>query len=162
DPQPGPLPVLRDPRRGTNAIRGLESGCLARGGLLPRDRLTAGIVNEDVVPASPPPDAPARERARRLRWVGGPMHRALVKLVWLSNKAALRRALRGARTVRGALLILFTLGFVALMIVPQVSSAWFMRGRPEIQQQFADTMEPLVPVMLLGFSLMFAFTSAGE
>ena len=44
------------------------------------------------------------------------MNRALFTLLILNNKATFRRTLRGVKTVRGALLLLFTLGFVALMI----------------------------------------------
>ncbi len=58
------------------------------------------------------------------------MNRALFKLLLLNNKAAWRRALRGVKTVKGAFLLLFTLGFFALMIGPQV---FRMSGRPEMR-----------------------------
>ncbi len=61
------------------------------------------------------------------------MNRALFKLLLLNNKAILRRTLRGARTVRGAFLLLFSLGLIVLIIGPQIASAIIMRGRPELR-----------------------------
>ena len=89
------------------------------------------------------------------------MNRALVTLLKLNYKATVRRALRGVRTWRGAFLLLFTLGFIALMVGPQVFMATAMKGRPEARQ-FSDLAEPLAPLGLLGFTLLFVFTSAGE
>ncbi|HZW33855.1 MAG TPA: putative ABC exporter domain-containing protein [Isosphaeraceae bacterium] len=89
------------------------------------------------------------------------MNPALFKLLWLSTKAAFRRALRGVRTVRGALLVLFTLGFLALMLVPQVITAITMSGRPEMAR-IAETSELFAPFGLLLIALLLVFTAAGE
>ena len=59
------------------------------------------------------------------------------------------------------LLLLFTAGFLALMIAPQVFTAIAMKGRPEMNP-LPGVFEPLAPLYLLGFTLLFAFTSAGE
>src|SRR6516165_3589158 len=89
------------------------------------------------------------------------MNPALFKLLWLSTKAAFRRALRGARTVRGALLLLFSMGFVALMVVPQVMTAITMSGRQETAR-IAEMSELFAPFGLLLLALLFMFTAAGE
>ena len=114
DPQPGPMPVLGHARRGPLPVRGPPGRRLARGGLLPGDRAGADTLN----PSWPAPtkESPASDRARP----GDRMNRALFKLLLLNNKAAWRRALRGVKTMNGAFLLLFTLGFFALMIGPQV------------------------------------------
>jgi hypothetical protein len=89
------------------------------------------------------------------------MNPALFKLLWLSTKAAFRRALRGARTVRGALLLLFSMGFLALMVVPQVMTALTMSGRQEAAR-IAEMSELFAPFGLLLLALLFMFTAAGE
>jgi hypothetical protein len=89
------------------------------------------------------------------------MNRALLTLLTLNYKAAVRRALRGVKTWRGAFLLLFTLGFVAMMVGPQLFMITSMRGRP-VADQFSGLAEPLAPLGLLGFTLLFVFTSAGE
>ena len=57
------------------------------------------------------------------------MHPALYKLMALTFKSGLRRLFRGARSVRGAFLIIFTIGIFAMMLVPSVMVA-FMHERP--------------------------------
>ena len=47
------------------------------------------------------------------------------------------------------------------MVGPQVFMATAMKGRPEARQ-FSNLAEPLAPLGLLGFTLLFVFTSAGE
>ncbi len=89
------------------------------------------------------------------------MHTALFKLFTLSNKSAIRRTFRGARTVRGALLILFTLTILGLMIVPQIVAVIAMNGHPQ-GFTFVDKVEPFAPFGLLFFTMIFVFTSAGE
>jgi hypothetical protein len=89
------------------------------------------------------------------------MHPALFRLFLLSNKAALRTALRSARTARGAVALFFTLGFIALAIVPQVIAAFFIQDRAELAGIIADRLEPFMPLLLTGFVLWFALTSAG-
>ncbi len=51
------------------------------------------------------------------------MHPALGKLMMLTLKSNFRRFFRGARTLRGAFLIIFTLGFFSMMIVPGLLAA---------------------------------------
>jgi Putative ABC exporter len=90
------------------------------------------------------------------------MNRALMTLLKLNTKAVFRRTLRGVKTWRGAFLLLFTLGFVALMIGPQLYAAVAMRGRLDLREQLSGTFEPLASLGLFGFTLLFVFTSAGE
>jgi hypothetical protein len=89
------------------------------------------------------------------------MHPALFRLFLLSNKAVLRKALRAARTARGAVALIFSLGFIALAIMPQAVAAFFMRDRAELAGIIADRLEPFMPLLLTGFVLWFALTSAG-
>ena len=77
------------------------------------------------------------------------MNRALFKLLLLNNKASWRRALRGVKTIKGAFLLLFTLGFFALMIGPQV----WMSGRPEMRQA-AGTSSPFAAPALFALTLL--------
>ena len=65
------------------------------------------------------------------------------------------------KTVRGAFLLLFTLGFFALMIGPQVMMAVMMGNRPELQP-FAGASSPFATPALFAFTLLIVFTSAGE
>jgi ABC-2 type transport system permease protein len=89
------------------------------------------------------------------------MNRALFKLLMLTKWADVRRTLRGVKTVRGALLLLFTLGLIALMIGPQVVSAAMLSGRPEMRQVYG-VVAPFAPPALFALTLLFIFTSAGE
>jgi putative ABC exporter len=89
------------------------------------------------------------------------MHSALFKLFLLSNKATLRRTFRGVKTVRGALLLLFTFGFLALMIAPQIFAAIAMNAQQRALP-FAEKLEPFASLLLLVFALLIVFTSAGE
>ena len=57
------------------------------------------------------------------------MHPSLYKLMALTSKSNLRRLFRGARSVRGAFLIIFTIGFFAMMLVPSVLVAFTPTGR---------------------------------
>ena len=89
------------------------------------------------------------------------MNRALATLLRLNSRAIFRRLLRGVRSWRGALLLLFTLGFFAMAVGPQIFIAITMRGRPEAQH-LSGAFAPLAPLGLLGFTLLFVLTSAGE
>jgi hypothetical protein len=89
------------------------------------------------------------------------MDRALLNLLMLNIRAFLRRTLRGVKTWRGALLLLFTLGFFAMTVGPQLFASVAMRGRPELQQ-IPGRIAPLAPMGLFAFTLLFVFTSAGE
>jgi hypothetical protein len=88
------------------------------------------------------------------------MHPALNKLTLLTFKATWRRLFRGARTVRGAFLIVFTMGLFTMMIVPSLFVA-MMRNNP-VGRVFSGLAEPYLPLLLLSVTLMFVFTSAGE
>jgi ABC-2 type transport system permease protein len=89
------------------------------------------------------------------------MHPALLKLIVLSLKSGFRRAFRGARTVKGAFLILFTLGVFMMMVGPSVIAAVTMRGHPGVLQ-FSGWLEPYLPIMILGFCLLIIFGPASE
>jgi hypothetical protein len=90
------------------------------------------------------------------------MNRALLKLMLFNQKAIVRRTLRGVKSWRGAFLLLFTLGFLALMIGPQLGVAISMRGQHEFRHELSGMFEPWTPLALFAFTLMFIFTSAGE
>jgi hypothetical protein len=89
------------------------------------------------------------------------MNAALARLITLSVKSSIRRTFRGARTVRGAFLVLFTFGVLALMIVPSLVGAAFMRSAQGVPQ-FATWIEPYLPLAILGFCLLLIFGPAGE
>ena len=88
------------------------------------------------------------------------MHPALYKLSLLTLKANWRRLFRGARTVRGAFLIVFTIGFFSMMLVPSLFVAT-LRNNPA-GKIFSGLAEPYLPLLLLVVTLMYIFTSAGE
>ncbi len=88
------------------------------------------------------------------------MHPALRKLIWLLDKAIFRRMFRGARTPRGAFLLIFTIGFFVTIFGPSLFVG-AMGNRPGVFP-FGGLAEPYLPFLLLGVSLMYVFTSAGE
>jgi hypothetical protein len=85
------------------------------------------------------------------------MHPSLYRLMVLTYKSSLRRLFKGARTVRGAFLIIFVLGFFSLMMVPSVLVAFH---RPQVFP--VGLAEPYLPFGLFTMSLLFVFTSASE
>ena len=89
------------------------------------------------------------------------MHPALLKLIVLTLKSGFRRAFRGARTVKGAFLTLFTMGVLFLMIGPSMFAAVTMRGVPGVLQ-FRGWLDPYLPIMILGLCLLIIFGPAGE
>jgi hypothetical protein len=89
------------------------------------------------------------------------MHPALLKLIVLSLKSGFRRAFRGARTFKGAFLILFTAGVFMMMVGPSVIAAVTMRGHPGVLQ-FSGWLEPYLPIMILGLCLLIIFGPASE
>jgi len=89
------------------------------------------------------------------------MNPSLLRLQFLLTKATLRRLLRGARTVRGALLLLFTLGLTGMGIAPSLLMIAMNRQSPEILD-FMATAESILPGILLILWLMLLLTSAGE
>ena len=66
------------------------------------------------------------------------MHPALWKLLRLTDKASWRTLFRGARTIRGALLLIFLIGIAGLYVVFLVGITFFMRGRTDFPD-FAGT-----------------------
>jgi hypothetical protein len=89
------------------------------------------------------------------------MHPALFKLIALSLKSAFRRMFRGARTIKGAFLILFTLGMIVLTLGPSVFAAVAMRGRPNVPL-FTGMVDPYLSLMILGFCVLLVFGPASE
>jgi hypothetical protein len=89
------------------------------------------------------------------------MQPALIKLIVLTTKGAFRRSFRGARTVRGSLLLAFTVVVIALMVVPSLVSAFLVRGKPGVLP-FGDWLEPYLPFMVLLACVLVVFTSAAE
>ena len=90
------------------------------------------------------------------------MHPALLKLIVLSLKSAFRRAFRGARTLKGAFLILFTMGVFFMMIGPSVLVSVTMRGTTGMPQFSGWLVDPYLPLMILAFCLMLVLGPAGE
>ena len=89
------------------------------------------------------------------------MQPALARLIVLSTKGALRRSFRGAKTVRGALLLAFSFVVIAIMVVPSLVVRHSVRGKPGIPP-FGDWLEPYLPFMVLSACLLIVFTSAVE
>jgi hypothetical protein len=89
------------------------------------------------------------------------MDSALWRLLWIHTRSGLRRTFRGARTIRGAFLLIFTLGVMALWLGPLVFASAATRGRTDIFN-FVGMADLYLPLILLAICLMFLFTSAGE
>lgn len=89
------------------------------------------------------------------------MHPALFKLIALSFRSGLRRTFRGAKTVRGAFLILFTMGVVLLTLGPSVFVAVTMRGHQGMPE-LGGWVRPYLPIMILGLCALVIFGPAGE
>ena len=68
------------------------------------------------------------------------MHPSLYKLMTLTFKANLRRLFRGARSARGAFLIIFTIGIFSMMFVPSVVVAFMPNGPAGL---FSGLAEPV-------------------
>ncbi len=89
------------------------------------------------------------------------MHPALFKLIALSTKSMFRRTFRGAKSVRGAFLLLFTISVLVLWLAPSVVVVVTMRGRADVPR-FSGLAEPYLPLIIMALCLLFVFTSAGE
>src|SRR5262245_61672851 len=89
------------------------------------------------------------------------MNPSLAKLLMLSYKAGLRRMIRGAKTLRGALLLMVSLGFLVLILAPSVLVATSQFGQVEAPPH-VDLIESLAPLGLCMLAAMFIFISAGE
>jgi hypothetical protein len=79
----------------------------------------------------------------------------------LSAKGALRRTVRGARTFRGAFLLLFMIGFVMMGLLPSLFMVNATRA-PGVAPQLAGLAEPYLPLMILGFCLLMILGPAGS
>ncbi len=88
------------------------------------------------------------------------MHPALWKLYRLTDKASWRTLFRHARTVRGALLLIFLIGIAVLYVVFLVGITFFMRGRTDFPD-FAGGAAPYLPLILLAIFLQAVLGSRG-
>ena len=88
------------------------------------------------------------------------MHPALWKLLRLTDKASWRTLFRGARTVRGALLLIFLIGIAGLYVVFLVGITFFMRGRTDFPD-FTGSAAPYLPLILLAIFLQAVLGSRG-
>jgi hypothetical protein len=75
-------------------------------------------------------------------------------------KAVFRRLFRGSRSVRGAFLLVFTVAFFSMMLVPAVAVT-FLRDRPGAPVM-TGWVDPYLPLMLFGLCALFVFGAAGE
>ncbi len=89
------------------------------------------------------------------------MDRSLFLLIQLKYRSFARRTFRGVRSWRGALLLLFTIGFFAATLGPQLFLVVTMGNRPELQR-VVGFVEPMAPIYLFAFTMVFVFTSAGD
>jgi hypothetical protein len=77
------------------------------------------------------------------------MDPALIKLLRLRFRGALRRTFRGVKTVRGMVFFLLGLGMLLMWLWPQIMLLFMGRGGNNPQ-----TLRDVLPVALLGLSLM--------
>jgi Putative ABC exporter len=77
----------------------------------------------------------------------------------LVARSNLRRLFRGARSPRGAFLVVFTIGIFTMMLAPSIFVA-AMRNRPGVFP--VGIAGPYLSLGLLLIALLFVFTSAGE
>ena len=82
------------------------------------------------------------------------MDPALIKLMMLQGRGLLRRIVRGARTVRGAVFFAFGVGIAVLWLGSVLLSAKMQRQNPEY-------VRGILPLILLGICLLTTMTSAG-
>jgi Putative ABC exporter len=88
------------------------------------------------------------------------VHPALWKLYRLSQRAAFRRLLRGARTLRGALVLLFLIGGVGFWLVCMAIMTVTLRDVPETLK-FAGTAAPYLPLLLMALFLQRVLGNGG-
>lgn len=86
------------------------------------------------------------------------MHQALWLLTKLRFKASWRRLIRSAKTVRGAFLLLFAIGFLSLMVVPSMAMA-FSNENPIGTYQLVKDYGPF---LLLLYALSVLLFSIGD
>jgi Putative ABC exporter len=83
------------------------------------------------------------------------MDPALIKLMLLQARGLLRRIVRGARTVRGAVFFAFGVGIAVLWLGSVLLSAKMQRQDPEY-------VRGVLPLILLGICILTTMTSAGD
>jgi hypothetical protein len=80
------------------------------------------------------------------------MHPALWKLMRLSTKASFRRLLRGAKTVRGAIVLVLMIVGLGIYLGTMVGTAVFLGRGPETSN-LAGAVAPYLPLILMGIFL---------
>ena len=78
------------------------------------------------------------------------MDQALIKLLKLRLRGAVRRSFRGVKTVRGAIFFLLGLGAMLMWLGPQVM-VFFVAGHAPVDPQ---VLRDVLPLVLLGLLLM--------
>ena len=87
------------------------------------------------------------------------MNRALVKLMVLNAKAGLRRLFQGARTVRGAIVIIFLILLLALVLIPAFFAV-ALRNNPA-GKLLSGLIDPYLPLLLLALAVTSAINARG-
>lgn len=89
------------------------------------------------------------------------MHAALLKLIWLQRRAICRRLLRGAMTVRGALMTVFLVSMFGFAVVPSLILR-FASEQPNPFGAMSSLTHEMGPIALLAVCLHQVITSVGE
>ena len=89
------------------------------------------------------------------------MHTALWKLYRLRIRGSIRSMVRKLKSVRGAVLAVFTLLVLGMMFGPNLVMA-FKLGRAEGMGQSADSLREMIPVVMLLYVVLSIITSLGE
>jgi hypothetical protein len=97
------------------------------------------------------------------------MHPALFLLMRLRRRALVRKTLSGLKTVRGALLLMVTAGFLVAFVLPQLLVPLLSLVSPEAakaNRQIVEAATPVIrtlgPLFLLMFAIFSVATSWGE
>src|SRR5690242_5145952 len=88
------------------------------------------------------------------------MHPALWKLMRLTNRAAFRQLLRGARTIRGALVLLFLIAGLGIWLATMVGTMVLRRDAPEALSQ-TGAVGPYLPLLLMALFLQSVLARKG-
>ena len=89
------------------------------------------------------------------------MHTALWKLFRLKIRGSIRSMVGKLKSVRGALLLVFTLLVLGMMIGPNLAMA-FKLDRPEVMGPSASSLREVIPVVMLLYVVLNIITSLGE
>ena len=90
------------------------------------------------------------------------MNRVLLKLYWMTVKAALRGLVRKFATVRGAILSVLTLGFFAVMLVQFLLMIVIRSRVPFASSDRSNLLVDLLPLGMLAYFLLGITPSLGE